>query len=279
MASAEPCTSALTTSGNSLRPAPSFRSRIMSASERPADAAARGLSVSRFWRVRYSVISRARASELDDRDAVAGLRRAVEAQNLDRNRGSGLLDVRAAVADQGAHAAPLGAGDDDVAGAQGAALDEHGRHRAAAAIELRLDDRAFRRAIGIGLEIEDFGLELQAFEQRIETRRRSWPRPRTRGCRRPSNSTTISCCSSSVRTRCGLASGLSILLMATISGTPAALAWLIASTVCGMTPSSAATTSTTMSVTLAPRARMAVKAAWPGVSMKVILPPSGDVTW
>ena len=44
----------------------------------------------------------------------------------------------------------------------------------------------------------------------------------------------------------------------------------MASTVCGMTPSSAATTSTTMSVTWAPRARMAVKASWPGVSMKVI---------
>ena len=45
-----------------------------------------------------------------------------------------------------------------------------------------------------------------------------------------------------------------------------------------MTPSSAATTSTTMSVTLAPRARMAVKAAWPGVSMNVILAPDGAVT-
>ena len=54
---------------------------------------------------------------------------------------------------------------------------------------------------------------------------------------------------------------------------PAALAWLIASIVCGMTPSSAATTSTTISVTLAPRARMAVNAAWPGVSMKVIFWP------
>ena len=40
----------------------------------------------------------------------------------------------------------------------------------------------------------------------------------------------------------------------------------------------AATTSTTMSVTEAPRARIAVKAAWPGVSMKVILPPEGEVT-
>ena len=95
----------------------------------------------------------------------------------------------------------------------------------------------------------------------------------------PIDSTCTSYCSSSVRTRSGLASGLSILLMAMIIGTFAALAWLIASTVCGITPSSAATTRITMSVTLAPRARIAVNAAWPGVSMKVIfLPLSGEVT-
>ena len=82
-----------------------------------------------------------------------------------------------------------------------------------------------------------------------------------------------------MRTRSGLESGLSILLIATIIGTFAALAWLMASTVCGITPSSAATTRITMSVTLAPRARIAVNAAWPGVSMKVIfLPLSGEVT-
>ena len=46
----------------------------------------------------------------------------------------------------------------------------------------------------------------------------------------------------------------------------------MASMVWGITPSSAATTSTTMSVTLAPRARMAVKASWPGVSRKVMSP-------
>ena len=45
-----------------------------------------------------------------------------------------------------------------------------------------------------------------------------------------------------------------------------------------MTPSSAATTSTTMSVTCAPRARIAVNAAWPGVSMNVIW-PFGVCTW
>ena len=69
-------------------------------------------------------------------------------------------------------------------------------------------------------------------------------------------------------TRSGLASGLSILLIATMIGTPAARAWSIASLVCGMTPSSAATTRMTMSVTRAPRARISVNASWPGVSRK-----------
>ena len=75
----------------------------------------------------------------------------------------------------------------------------------------------------------------------------------------------LSCC----RERSGCASGRSHLLIATTIGTSAALAWLIASSVWGMTPSSAATIRITMSVSLAPRARMAVNAAWPGVSTKV----------
>ena len=54
----------------------------------------------------------------------------------------------------------------------------------------------------------------------------------------------------------------------------AAFACLMASIVCGMMPSSAATTRITMSVTWAPRARMAVKASWPGVSKKVTNPLS-----
>ena len=58
------------------------------------------------------------------------------------------------------------------------------------------------------------------------------------------------------RTLSALALGWSILLTATRTGTLAARAWLSASRVCGMTPSLAATTSTTMSVTFAPRARM-----------------------
>ncbi|GIU89507.1 MAG: hypothetical protein KatS3mg010_0606 [Acidimicrobiia bacterium] len=61
-------------------------------------------------------------------------------------------------------------------------------------------------------------------------------------------------------------------------GTSAARAWLIASTVCGMTPSSAATTRIAMSVTCAPRERIAVNASWPGVSMNVMR-RSPRATW
>ena len=71
--------------------------------------------------------------------------------------------------------------------------------------------------------------------------------------------------------------GRSILFRATTIGTPAARAWLMASSVCGITPSSAATTSTAMSVTLAPRARISVKASWPGVSTKAIGRPSFSI--
>ena len=77
---------------------------------------------------------------------------------------------------------------------------------------------------------------------------------------------SVSCC----LTRSGLAPGISILFMATTMGMLAALAWLMDSMVCGMMPSFAATTRMAISVTEAPRARMEVKASWPGVSRKVI---------
>ena len=86
----------------------------------------------------------------------------------------------------------------------------------------------------------------------------------------PYSSVTIPYSVSWPRIFSGLAPSTSILLTATMILTPAACAWLTASIVWGMTPSSAATTSTAMSVTSAPRARIWVKASWPGVSMKVI---------
>ena len=77
--------------------------------------------------------------------------------------------------------------------------------------------------------------------------------PQSTGC----NPCSTSCCF----TRSGCASGLSILLIATTIGTLAALTCAIASFVCGMTPSSAATTRIATSVTFAPRARIAVNAS------------------
>ncbi len=77
--------------------------------------------------------------------------------------------------------------------------------------------------------------------------------PHSTGC----SPSSVSCC----LTRSGWASSLSILLIATTIGTPAALMCEIASRVCGITPSSAATTRIATSVTLAPRARMAVNAS------------------
>ena len=94
----------------------------------------------------------------------------------------------------------------------------------------------------------------------------------------PQASGTSSRSDSCWSTRAESASGRSILLTATMIGTSAALAWSMASIVWGMTPSSAATTRMTMSVAWAPRARMAVKAAWPGVSMKVMRWPCQS-TW
>ena len=89
----------------------------------------------------------------------------------------------------------------------------------------------------------------------------------------PPNSSATSPCSISRWRICdGLAPGRSILLIATTIGTFAAFACSIASIVCGITPSVAATTRITRSVTFAPRARISVNAAWPGVSMNVITP-------
>lgn len=58
----------------------------------------------------------------------------------------------------------------------------------------------------------------------------------------------------------------------------ACLAIRIDSIVCSFTPSSAATTKTTISVTCAPRFLIVAKAAWPGVSKNVIFFPSSKTT-
>ncbi len=104
----------------------------------------------------------------DHGEPVAGLGRAVEAQHLDRHRRAGRDHSVAGIGHQRADAAPFGAGNDDVAGLERAALHQHGRDRAAAAVEPRLDHGAFGRPVRIGLEIEHFGLQRDHVEQLVE---------------------------------------------------------------------------------------------------------------
>ena len=66
---------------------------------------------------------------LDHAGELAGGRRTVEAEDLDGLARTGLLDPLAAVVVEGAHLAGRVAGDDRVADAERAALDEHRRHR------------------------------------------------------------------------------------------------------------------------------------------------------
>ena len=68
--------------------------------------------------------------------------------------GSGLVDLLAAVRVQRAHLAPRAAGHDRVADAERAALDEHRRHRAAAHVEARLDDRPGRLGVRVRRQLE-----------------------------------------------------------------------------------------------------------------------------
>ena len=77
----------------------------------------------------------------------------------------------------------------------------------------------------------------------------------------PHSSTSRFICDRSSRILSGFAPGLSILLMANTIGTLAAWACAMASLVVGITLSSAAMMIMAMSVTCAPRARMAVKAS------------------
>ena len=105
---------------------------------------------------------------LDHREGIARRRHAGQAEHLDRDRGSGFLHLTALVVDHRADLAARRADDEDVADLERAALDQHGRERTAALVELGLDHDGFGRAIGVGFQFEQFGLELDRLEQLVE---------------------------------------------------------------------------------------------------------------
>ena len=105
---------------------------------------------------------------LDHGQHVARIGGAVEAQDLHRLGGARLADLFIALIDQSAHATPLAAGHHDVAALERAALDQHGGDRAPALVELGFDDHALGRAVGVGLEVHDLGLQQDVLDQVIE---------------------------------------------------------------------------------------------------------------
>src|ERR671924_793066 len=106
---------------------------------------------------------------LHDPRHLAGRRRVVEAEDLDRFARARLLDPLAAEVVEHPHATPRVAGDDRVADLERPALDEHRRHRAATDVETRLDDRARRLGLGVRLQLElGVGDEQHLLEQVVE---------------------------------------------------------------------------------------------------------------
>ena len=95
----------------------------------------------------------------------------VEAEDLDRLAGPSLLDALAPVVVEGAHLPGCVAGDDRVADAERAALDEHRRHRPAPDVQARLDDRAGGVGLRVRAEVE-LGVRDQQdlLEQLVEPR-------------------------------------------------------------------------------------------------------------
>ena len=277
IASTEPCTSPLTTM---LR---SWTSPACSASNRfSSDTPDLGRTAKLLAAETLGALLREVAGltvVLDDAAELAGGRRLVEAEDLDRVAGLRVVLLLALVVVERAHLAPGVSGDDSVADAERPALDEHGRDGPASDVQPRLDDRPGGVGLRVRRELElGVGDEQHLLEQLVEVgllARRDVGRS---GSSPPHSSGWSPSVVRSPSTRSVFASGRSTLFTATTIGTCAARACAIDSRVCGMTPSSAATTSTAMSVTFAPRARMAVNASWPGVSRNVTLRPSTS-TW
>src|SRR3954466_3903542 len=179
-ASSEPETSALSTSASSLASPSCTRLKTSSKDTlRPE----RRASISVFSRCARSAAARrpglaprrARAGELggaavvlDRAERLARLGNAVEAEDLDRLAGQGLLALRSRVVRHGTHLAPVRSGDQRIAHGQRAALDQQGDDGATARVELGLDDDAGCVRVGVGLKLLEIGDDLDRLEQVLE---------------------------------------------------------------------------------------------------------------
>ena len=97
-----------------------------------------------------------------------GFGHAFKALHFHGDGGTGFLDLLALVVHQGAHAAGELAAHEVVALVQGAFLDEHGGHGAAALVQLGFHDAAVGGLVGVGLEVHDLGLQGHQFQQVVQ---------------------------------------------------------------------------------------------------------------
>ena len=105
----------------------------------------------------------------DDEEVVARLRHRGEAEDLHRARRRRLGELLAVLVEHGPDAAVGLARHDRVTDVQRAALHEHGRHRAAALVELRLDRDALRVLVRVGPQVErGVGGEDDRLEQLVD---------------------------------------------------------------------------------------------------------------
>src|SRR3954469_3209908 len=145
-----------------------FLERLEERLERDPDSALRELLAPQPLAARLRVAARV-ALVLDDSRNLACGRRVVEAEDLDRIAGTGLLQLLAVEVVEGTDAAPRVPGDDGVADLQRAAMDEHRRSRTAADVEPRLDDRAGGLDLDIGGQLElGVGDQQDLLEQVVE---------------------------------------------------------------------------------------------------------------
>ncbi len=278
-ASSEPVTSALSTR-LSVAASPAWICSKMSSSLAPVC----DTGVAALARRARCQCSRASATVLGrllvgrDDELVAGVGHVGQAEHLHRRRRAGLLDLLALVVDARPargptpRRPPAGRRPSACPSRRGSWRPGHDRRRGWPRARRPWPDRR------VGAELLDVGDHAELFEQVVDAevlQRRHLDHDRVAAPLLGHEPVLGQLLHDPVA---GRPCSRSILLMATTIGTSAALAWLSASIVWGITPSSAATTSTTMSVASAPRARMAVNASWPGVSMKVIWRPSFS-TW
>ncbi len=105
---------------------------------------------------------------LDNRKRIASGRNRGQPEYFDRDRRAGFLHLSAVIVDHRPDLARGGACDEYVADPKRAALDQNSRERAAALVELGLDDRALGGAIGVSFQLQDFRLQLDGFEELVE---------------------------------------------------------------------------------------------------------------